>query len=356
MRHALIMAGGAGTRLWPLSRKQRPKQILRLFGGTSLLRQAYERIAVLLPPDAINVITNQIHIPQVAEELPELPPANLIGEPVGRDTVNAIGLGAAILAERDPDATMGVFTADHVISPLERFASAVETAFDTAEQYTAALVTFGIRPASPHTGYGYIRRAERIAGNVYQVKKFTEKPSLASATKYVASGEYYWNSGMFAWRAETILNELKRHLPHSHDAFREIAANWCTDERTQKLQLLYPTLMKISVDFAVMERADQVLVVEMDCNWVDVGSWTALELLQDTDDAGNIAVCKNAVHLGSRGNIVVCEDDHLIATIGVDDLVIVHSDDATLICTKRDTQGLKELVDKLRKEYGEQYI
>ena len=356
MRHALIMAGGAGTRLWSLSRKERPKQVLPIFGGTSLLRQAYERLAVILPPEMINVITNQVHIPQVAKELPEIPAANLIGEPVGRDTVNAIGLGAAILAQRDPDATMGVFTADHVITPMERFADAVNTAFDTAESYPNALITIGIRPTSPHTGYGYVHRAQRVEHGVYHVKNFTEKPDLESATEYFDSGEYYWNSGMFAWRTEAILSELKRHLPHSYESFREIADNWNTDERTQKLQLLYPTLMKISVDFAVMERAGEVLVVEMDCKWVDVGAWNAMEVLHEPDEAGNVSVCKNSVHLGSKGNIVVCEDDHLIATIGVENLVIVHAQDATLICNKRDSQGIKELVDIIRKEYGQRYV
>lgn len=356
MRHAMIMAGGAGTRLWPLSRRKRPKQVLRLFGGSSLLRQSYERVALVLPPDRIYVITSQVHLPQVAQELPELPAENLIGEPVGRDTVNAIGLGAAILAQRDPQALMGVFTADHIITPLENFGRAVELAFETAERHADGLVTFGIRPTSPHTGYGYIHRGEAVSPGVFKVRQFTEKPNLAAATKYISSGEYYWNSGMFAWRAATILGELRRHLPHSHAAFMEIAAAWNTDARADKLQLLYPTLMKVSVDFAIMERAQRVLVVEMDCNWVDVGSWTALESLQDPDENGNVKVCRNASHLGSRGNITVAEDDHLIATIGVDDLVIVHSADATLICTKRDSQGLKELVDKLRKEFGEQYI
>jgi len=356
MRHALIMAGGAGTRLWPLSRQKRPKQVLRLSGGASLLRQAYERVSLVLPPEQINVITNEVHIPLVAEELPELPSANLIGEPMARDTVNAIGLGAAILAQRDDQATMGVFTADHVITPLDRFAASVELAFKVAESHSDALVTFGVRPTSPHTGYGYIHRGERVEPNVYRVSEFTEKPNLAVATKYVSSGEYYWNSGMFAWRADTILKELKEHLPHSHDAFREIAAHWRGEERTRKLQMLYPTLMKISVDFAIMERAEQVLVVALDCNWVDLGSWTALESLHETDESGNLKVARNAIHLGSRGTIVVSEDDHLIATIGVDDLVIVHSHDATLICKKRDSQGIKELVDKVRREFGEQFL
>lgn len=356
MRYALIMAGGAGSRLWPLSRKSRPKQWLRLFGGKSLLRQAYERSAAVFPSDAVHVITNDSLIELTARELPELPARNLIGEPMGRDTVNAIGLAAAILLERDPDATFAVLTGDHVIHPIERFAHAINVAFERVTQHPEALVTFGIRPTSPHTGYGYIARGERLRDNVYRVREFAEKPNIAVATKYVASGQYYWNSGMFAWRADTILGQLKKHLPQSHDALRELGQAWDTPRREERLRQLYPTLMKISVDFAIMERADCVEVVEMDCHWVDVGAWTAMESLVDSDALGNVVVCPSHICLGSRGNILVSEEDHLIATIGVDDLVIVHSPDATLICTKRDAQGIKELVDKLRKDFEGRFL
>lgn len=349
------MAGGVGTRLWPLSRKDHPKQILKLFAGTSLLRQCYDRVAACLSADQIHIITNQAHLPIIAKELPELPPANLIGEPVGRDTANAVGLAAAVLAQQDKEAVIGIFPADHVISPLDRFCAAVEQAFAAAEQNPDALVTVGVRPTRADTNYGYIHRGERLADGLYEVKQFTEKPSLAAAMKYVASGEYYWNSGMFAWRASTILNQLKKHLPQSHASILEIAAAWRSDARQSKLESIYPTLMRISIDFAVMERADRVLVVEMGCHWVDVGSWPAIESVIHADGDGNVSACGRVIHLGSRGNIVVCEDKHLIATIGIDDLVIVHSPDATLICTRRDAQGIKELVDNVRQRYGDEY-
>ncbi|MCH7704876.1 MAG: mannose-1-phosphate guanylyltransferase [Planctomycetes bacterium] len=355
MRKAVIMAGGAGVRLWPLSRRSRPKQILRLFEGKSLLRQSYERVSAVLPSDAIFVITNHTHLPFVAEELPELPTENLIGEPVGRDTAAAVALSAAVLHERDPDAVIGVFTADHIITPIDRFAAAVEKAYATAEDNPESLVTFGIKPNRPDTQYGYIRKGDCVADGVYEVKKFTEKPRLGSAMKYVASGEYFWNSGMFAWKAPAILAQLEKHLRPTHDAAREIAAAWDTDQRAATLKRLYPSLMRISIDFAVMERAERVLAVEMDCTWVDVGSWPALESVVEADTDGNVSACENVVHLGSRGNIVVAETDHLIATIGVDDLVIVHAPDATLICKKRDAQGIKELVDNINQRYGDRY-
>lgn len=355
MRHAVIMAGGAGVRLWPLSRKGHPKQLLRLFEGKSLLRRSYERAARLLPPEQINIITNAAHLDAVSSELPEIPPENLIGEPEGRDTANAVGLSAAVLAERDPDAVIGIFTADHIISPWDTFVAAVERAYSVAERHSDALVTMGIRPTRPDTNYGYVRRGETLEQGVFEVRKFTEKPNVAAAMKYLSSGEYYWNSGMFAWRASAILGQLQKHLPGTHDAVQEIASAWRTPQRDEKLNKLYPGLMKISIDFAVMERADRALIVEMGCHWVDVGSWPAFEAVVEADRDGNVEAAKRVLHLGSRGNIVVSEDEHLIATIGVDDLVIVHSKDATLICTKRDTQCIKELVDNVSRKYGDAY-
>jgi len=349
------MAGGAGVRLWPLSRRKRPKQLMRIFHGASLLRQSFERVANILPPQQIYIITNELHLPVIAKECPEIPAANLIGEPVGRDTANAIGTATAILAQQDPEAVVGVFTADHIIQPMDRFVSAVNQAYQAAEEHADALITIGIRPVRPDTNFGYIQRGERLDDGVFTVREFTEKPNMAEAIKYLASGEYFWNSGMFAWRASTILTQIKKHLPQSYDAFLELGRAWHSDERQLKMQALYPKLLKISIDFAVMEHADKVLAVAMDCQWIDVGSWPALETVIEADADHNISACKNVLHLASRGNIVVSEEDHLIATIGVDDLVIVHSPDATLICTKRDATGIKELVDNIGKQFGETY-
>ena len=349
------MAGGAGIRLWPLSRKARPKQLLRLFDGRSLLRRSYDRVAALLPPEAIHIITNDGHLDAVAEELPEIPKENLIGEPVGRDTANAVGLSAAILAKRDPEAVIGVFTADHIITPTDRFCQAVDEAYQVAEGNGDALVTLGIRPIRPDTQYGYIHRGERVSDRVFEVIQFTEKPSVTSAVQYLSSGEYYWNSGMFVWRASTILEQIEKHLPQTHAAVGEIARAWDTPQRGEKLGTLYPSLMRISIDFAVMERADRVLAVEMDCHWVDVGSWPALESVVAADDQGNVSACSDVLHLASRGNIAVSEQKHLIATIGVDDLVIVHSPDATLICKKRDAHGIKELFENIKQKFGDEY-
>ena len=355
MRHAVIMAGGAGVRLWPLSRADRPKQLLRLFNGSSLLRQAYDRLTGVFEPARVYVITTQSHLPLVAEELPEIPAENLLGEPVGRDTANAVGLSAAVIAGRDPEAVLGVFTADHVIRPTDCFQHAVSLALATAERQTDALVTMGIRPTRPDTNYGYVRRGERVGEGVYAVRKFTEKPNAAKALQYLSSGEYFWNSGLFVWKASTILHQLSKHLPQSYEAITQIGAAWESASRATMLDKLYPTLMKISVDFAVMERAERVLVVELGCHWVDVGSWPAIEAIMEPDEDGNVSACPDVLHLGSRGNVVVSEASHLVATIGVDDLVIVHSPDATLICKKRDASSIKELVANLRERYGRRF-
>ncbi|MFQ5413270.1 MAG: mannose-1-phosphate guanylyltransferase [Phycisphaerae bacterium] len=355
MRCAVIMAGGAGVRLWPLSRQGRPKQLLRLFNGKSLLRQSYERVAAVLDPGAISVITTENHIPAVAKEIPELSPENLFGEPVGRDTANAVALSAAIWKERDPDAVLGVFTADHIITPIDRFRSAVDLAYRAAEEHSNFLITLGIRPIRPDTQYGYIHRGAQLADGVYEVSRFIEKPSLAHTTEYVACGDYYWNSGMFAWKAPTILKEIGQRLPQTLAAVRAIAPAWGTRAGAEKLRGSYPGLLRISIDFAVMEHAKKLLVVPMDCQWVDVGSWPAFESVVSADKEGNVTVGGDVCHLASRGNVVVSEDKHLIATIGVDDLVIVHAGDATLICKKRDAQSIKELVGKVNDNFGSRY-
>ena len=355
MRHAVIMAGGAGLRLWPLSREARPKQLLKLAHGKSLLRLAYERVSLLLEPETIYVITGSRHLEAVARERPEVPEANLFGEPVGRDTANAVGLAAAILRRRDPEATMGVFTADHVITPPDRFAATVAKAFDMAEQYPEALVTMGIVPTRPETGYGYVQRGRRLGDGVFEVQRFTEKPCLDLAKEDVAGGDYYWNSGMFAWRADTILEQLSRHLPEAHLGVSRIADVWDSRHRQEELEAVYPELPKISIDFAVMEKAPRVLVVEMDCQWVDLGSWTALEGVISPDADGNVTAAPRTVTLDARGNVLVSEEDHLIAAFGVEDLVVVHSPDATLVCRKQDAQALKMLIEKVEETTGGRY-
>jgi mannose-1-phosphate guanylyltransferase len=354
-RAAVIMAGGSGTRLWPLSRKARPKQLLRILDGKSLLFRAYERLSAVLPDEDIHVIALADHLREIAVELPMLPPQNLIGEPTGRDTAAAVAISAAILHEKDPATQMGIFTADHLIRPVDKFAATIRRGFDTLDKLPDSLITFGIKPTEPHTGMGYVQRGGPVAPGVFTVKAFKEKPDAATAKQYVAGGDYYWNSGMFVWRTATILNELARHLPATHAAARELAKTWYTPAGAGKARDIYPTLQKISIDFAVMEKATSVLVVEMDLDWLDVGSWTALPTVLGADQQGNTKAAERVAIVDGKGNIMVSEDEHLIAAIGVENLVIIHSPDATLVCHRDQVQRIKEMVAALEREHGGTY-
>lgn len=355
MRHAVIMAGGSGTRLWPLSRRHRPKQLLRIFEGRSLLRRSFERLHGLLGAEHIYVITGRDHLPAVADELPELPAKNLIGEPCPRDTANAVGLAAHLLARKDPEGTMGVFTADHIIEPVDVFRETVARGFETAERYDDALVTFGIKPETPHTGYGYVHRGRRIEQGVYEVIEFKEKPDQVTAERYLASGEYYWNSGMFAWRLPTIIGQIAKHQPAIDAGLRRVAEGFDDPCKVAEVLAAFSQLHKISIDFAVMEKADRVITVEMPCTWLDVGSWTALADIFAPDQDGNIRAARNVASLDASGNILVSESEHLIAAIGVRDLVIVHAEDATLVCTRREAQRVRELVERLKTSAVDRY-
>ncbi|MFP4052916.1 MAG: mannose-1-phosphate guanylyltransferase [Phycisphaerae bacterium] len=356
MRYAVIMAGGAGKRLWPLSRLSRPKQLLPLLGGKSLLEIAVERLAPIFGEQNILIIASSHYSEQIAESLTGLPVENVVGEPEGRDTANAIALAAELIAARDEDATMAVFTADHVIRPQDRFAEAVTTALEAAEQNPDALVTFGVRPTWPHTGLGYIHCKEE--GRVGEVIDFKEKPDHQTARQYVDSGEYYWNSGMFVWTLNAIRSNLRKFLPGSMEKLQPVrkAAREGKDY-TPILNEVYPTLEKISIDFAVMEKAETVLMVELGCEWVDVGSWPALDKVTEVDEASNVSLAERSMFLDSSRNVVVCEDpSHLMAVVGMEDCIVVHSPDATLVCNKSDSQRLKELVGLIHERFGQEHV
>ncbi len=357
MNYAVIMAGGAGKRLWPMSRLSRPKQLLSLINGKSLLEMAVERLEGLFDHDKICVITNAEYADQVAEALPQLEPEHIVGEPEGRDTANAIALAAQVITARDPNATMAVFTADHVIRPADRFADCVRQALDAAQTHPDALLTFGIRPTWPHTGLGYIHVAGRIDDNVYEVVDFKEKPDHQTARRYVESKQYYWNSGMFVWTVGAIRAELQKHLPDSMERLAPVAEAVAEGrDYTNVLEAVYPQLEKISIDYAVMERADRVLMVELQAEWLDVGSWPALSDVCDTDESGNVVIAPNSLLVDSYRNVIVSSDNHLLAVLGMDECVIIHSADATLVCNKSDSQRLKDLVTELGERFGDRYI
>lgn len=350
------MAGGSGTRLWPLSRQRRPKQLLRIIDGRSLIYRAVERLRGLMEPKDIFIITLADHLPAIAEELPMLPPENLIGEPLGRDTAAAIALSSAILHEQDPDTLMGVFTADHVIRPTDRFVDIVRRGYAAAAQHGDALVTFGVKPTGPHTGLGYLRRGRPAADGVYEVTAFKEKPDAQTAQQYLSSGEYFWNSGMFVWRTAAILDQLRLHLPATVAAAADLAKLGVASLASDSAKTKYESLQRISIDHAVMEKAAKVLAVEMDIEWLDIGNWTALPDVMGIDPSGNSAAAQQVATLDSRGNIIVGEDDHLIAVVGVEDLVIVRSENATLVCHRDHVQKIKDLVARLQADGRQDYL
>lgn len=357
MRFAVIMAGGSGTRLWPLSRKSQPKQLLPLVGGKSLMAIAVERLDGLFEPEQIFVVTNAEYADQVAAALPHIPRENIIGEPVGRDTANAVALATAVLSGKDENATMAVFTADHVIRPQDCFEQAVRGAMDAAEANPGALLTFGVKPTWPHTGLGYIECGEEVSTGVCTVESFREKPDHTTARMYVESSSYLWNSGMFVWTLPSIRAELESNLSDSVeklDPIRQAVARG--DDIQALLEEVYPSLEKISIDYAVMEKAKQVMVVRLRCEWIDLGSWGAMEEVVEPDGQGNVIHAENHVAMDSFRNVLVSSDDHLLAVMGIDDCVVVHSSDATLVCRKSDSQRLKELVKAVENHFDARYI
>lgn len=359
MLHAVIMAGGGGTRFWPRSRMKRPKQFLTLTGDRSLIQTALDRIEAPVPPERCWVITGAAHQDETARQLPTVPAGHIVGEPCGRDTAACIGLGAALIARDDPAASMIVMPADHVIEPVQEFRRAVHVAELMAEEHPQALVTFGIMPTYPATGYGYIHRGAEVAHRqgvtVFRVQGFREKPKADAAEKFFHSGEYYWNGGIFVWKAATILNYLRDLQPKLYAAVDRVAAAWGTPRRDEVLRGEYAALEKISIDYAVMERAKEVLVVQAPFLWDDVGSWHALERMQPQDAEGNTV---QATHCGlnTRNCIIVGEPGRLIATGGVSHLVIVQDGDATLVADRCDEKTVKELVELLKKKGLDTYL
>jgi mannose-1-phosphate guanylyltransferase len=350
--YALIMAGGVGTRLWPLSRRDRPKQALRLVGDRTMFEHAVDRIAPLIQPEHIFVVTGAEHVDTLAVQAPELPPENFVVEPQGRGTASCIGLGAIHLRRQDPEAIIVVLTADHFIANTECFRRALTAAAQVAEE--GHLVTLGIKPSSPSTGYGYIKQGQNLGAfegfPVFRAERFTEKPSLETAIHMVESGEYSWNSGMFIWRVDRIMEEFENQMPEFYVQLAEIEATLGTPGYRATLDRVWPQVVKQTIDYGVMEGAKDVAVIPVDIGWSDVGSWASLSELLPPDAQGNIVV---GPHIGINTQdtfVFGGSEGRLIATIGLEGVVIVDTGDALLICSKEQEQEVRSLVRRLEQD------
>jgi mannose-1-phosphate guanylyltransferase len=350
MLHAIIMAGGSGTRFWPKSRRDRPKQLLCLTGGATMLQQTVARIEPLVPRDRIIIVTGADQARATRQQLPDLPGENVIAEPCPRDTAPCVGLAAGIVAHTDEEGCMIVMPADHVIEPADAFRATVKAAVSVIDDDPTALVTFGITPTRAETGYGYIERGSLVERRdgiaVHRVVQFREKPDQATAETFLAAGRFVWNSGIFVWRARTILNAIRSHRPRLAEGLDPILRALGTPHWAQILADQFPGLERVPIDKAVMEHAPNVRVLEVPYQWNDVGDWRALAALLTQDTSGN-AIQGNVVARETTNSIIVSDDGGLVATLGVDDLVVIHSGAATLVARKDQLDKLKALVEGL---------
>lgn len=362
MLHAVIMAGGSGTRFWPLSRARLPKQLLDLTGGRTMIQATADRLEGLVPAERTWVITNQSLAGVIAQQLPKLAPLRIVGEPCKRDTAPAIGLAALLLLAEDPDATMLVSPSDHRIEPATAFQAAVRQAEEIVRDQSETLITFGIKPTYPAETFGYIERGASVGNTLrsvsaaaYNVVRFREKPARSVAEEYLRSGNFYWNSGIFVWKAATIVAALERYEPQIFQHLRTIAASFGKASWQETFDREFTAIRAKSIDFAVMEHYQPVAVIEAPFTWDDVGSWQAIARSHQADASGNAAQGK---HLAIRtsGSIIRTTDDHLVVTLGMKDTIVVHTPDATLVAHKQEEEAIREVVKALEERGWREHL
>ena len=355
---AVILAGGSGTRLWPRSRQTLPKQFLDLTGQGTMLHETYARLAPLVPAERMLVITNQQYVDLAREQLPELPPGHIIGEPAPRGTAAAVGLGAVMARHIHPDAIMASVHADHLILKPEHFRAALAAAAEVAER--GSLVTLGIQPTFAHTGLGYVEHGETLpsaAGQpVYRVVRFTEKPDLPTAQRFVAGGSHSWNSGLFTWRVDRILDEFSQHMPDLYAGLTEIGRALGAPSADATLRRVFPTLPQQTIDYGIMERAADIAVLPVDIGWTDIGSWGTLLDVLEPDEAGNVVRGPDPVYILDTANTLIYTAGRMVAAIGLHDMIVVDSGDALLICPRERAEGVRQVVDWLKQTGRDAYV
>ncbi|HEY2759105.1 MAG TPA: sugar phosphate nucleotidyltransferase [Pirellulales bacterium] len=366
MLHFVIMAGGTGTRFWPKSRLAQPKQLLPLASDRSMLQMTVDRLGDLAQPQNTFILTAAVWTEAVAKQLPDLPRQQILGEPCKRDTAPCIGLAALLLLLGDPDATMIVMPSDQVIAPADQFQQCLQASAAIVGEEPQRIVTFGIKPTYPATTFGYIEKGEAVsfkskpssnAFSVFEVKKFREKPPSQIAKEYLATGNFFWNSGIFVWKAATIVSALQQRQPEMLARLQTIVAAWGKPDFDQVFAREFAAIKGISIDYAVMEHAQDVAVIEWSHAWSDVGGWQAAAKLWPTkpDDAGNLALGRHLT-VDSKNCILRSDDEHLIATIGVNDLIVVHTPDATLVANRNDEESIRRIVKVLEERGWAEYL
>ena len=345
---AVIMAGGRGERFWPKSRNDFPKQFLSLTSdGETMIQKTINRLAPLVATEDIFIVTNESYVPIIHQQLPDIPKENILAEPVAKNTAPCIALAAAVINKKYEDAVMMVLPSDHLIKYEEMYLDTMRHAIKVAKK-DDNLVTIGITPTYPETGYGYINffsNDDEMLG-VYKVKKFVEKPCLETAKEYLNSGKYLWNSGMFVWKVSSIMKNFEMHLPAMYEGFLKMKESAGNADFTAVLEKCFNEFESVSIDFGIMEKAENIYTLSGSFGWDDVGSWLALERINKTDECGNY-VTGDVITINTRNN-VICGGKKLIAAVGLEDLIVVDTDDAILICSKDNTQDVKKVIENLR--------
>ncbi len=351
---AVVMAGGVGSRLWPLSRERSPKQLLHIMGEGTMIQNTVARLQPLIPYENIFIVTNKAQVASFHEQVPQVPPENLIAEPFGRNTAPCVALAATLLHRRDPEAVMVVLPADHFIQNVGEFQQKLRLACEAAYEMRC-LVTMGITPTRPETGFGYIQQSDRRdAENRFhdqglrRVATFAEKPDLPTAERFLASGDFLWNSGMFVWRVDVIEAALRRFLPETYEQMQRVDEVAGTPEFPDVLENIYRQIHSISIDYGIMEKADNVYVTQCEFGWSDVGSWDETYRLARKDANGN-SIVGDVVTIETR-NSFIRTAGKMIATVEVDDLIVVDTEDALLICKRGESQKVQAVVDYLRRK------